>query len=97
MGVMSDSQGLEVAMPKARASRGRPFKAGVPRRRTTLSLPVPLAQFCFDKADELGMPISDVFALYACLGSGLPVPDYITKALEAQGRGEAQAPLLEAS
>jgi len=40
MSAMSDSQGLEVAMPKARASRGRPFKAGVPRRRTTLSLPV---------------------------------------------------------
>jgi len=97
MSAMSESEGMEAVARKLRPKGGRPSKDGEPRRRTSLSLPVPLVQMCFNKADELGISVSDLVTMYISMASGLTVPDHIIAALKSQANAETQDPLLEAS
>jgi hypothetical protein len=96
MSRMSEAQGTDAVLPAGRLG-GRPYKGGAPRKRTATSLPGPLAQLCMDRSVELGIPLSDVIAMYCALGAGMPVPEYIAKQLERHELTDTQSPLLEAS
>ncbi len=64
------------------AKGGRPYRAGVPRRRISVSLPRTICETAAAKAKELGIPFSDVLAVYLYLGLDLPIPAYLSKGFE---------------
>lgn len=96
MSRMSEAQATDTQLPAGRLG-GRPYKGGAPRKRTATSLPAPLAQLCMDRSVALGIPLSDVIAMFCSLGAGMPIPEYIAKQLERHEHADTQSPLLEAS
>jgi len=50
-----------------------------------------------DRSVALGIPLSDVIAMFCSLGAGMPIPEYIAKQLERHEHADTQSPLLEAS
>ena len=79
-----------VAMAK---KMGRPLKGGVTKRPLTVRIPEPYFGAYQQQSQELGIPLSDVILYYAFQGAGLPVPDYITDAIEAN-RNQLQQALV---
>lgn len=76
---------------------GRPPKGGAHRAQLVARVPKEHAEYYFEQAAQLGLPLCDWIAKVLAEGTGLPVPQYVIDEIAAHQRHHDQAALEDAT